>query len=154
MDSLVSRLGSRDGGYRRNLPCPAGEEEGMSRWDLLFWIYLVNAILLISHEIDSAYWQEWDLFRVPGGVSGFLLLHFPLLFAVLYGLVLVYQQTFAGLTLSLLLSLAGLFAFSIHTYFLRRGRDEFKAPISQFILVATLTLSLVQAAVTVYLLLQ
>lgn len=29
---------------------------------LLFWIYLVNAVLLINHEIDSAYWQEWKLF--------------------------------------------------------------------------------------------
>jgi hypothetical protein len=26
---------------------------------ILFWIYLINAILLINHEIDSAYWKEW-----------------------------------------------------------------------------------------------
>jgi hypothetical protein len=31
--------------------------------DLLFWLYLVNSVLLINHEIDSAYWKEWDLFR-------------------------------------------------------------------------------------------
>lgn len=123
-------------------------------WEALFWIYLVNAVLLINHEIDSAYWQEWELFRLPGGISGFLLLHFPLLFVVLYGLVLVYQRTLTGLILSLLLSLGGLFAFGIHTYFLRKGRDEFKASMSQFILVATLVLSLLQVAVTVYLLLQ
>jgi hypothetical protein len=123
-------------------------------WEAVFWIYLFNAVLLINHEIDSAYWQEWELFRLPGGISGFLLVHFPLLFVVLYGLVLVHQRTLAGLIFSLLLSLGGLFAFSIHTYFLRRGRDEFKAPVSQFILVATLVLSLVQAAVTLSLLLQ
>ena len=123
-------------------------------WEALFWIYLVNAVLLINHEIDSAYWQEWELFRLPGGLSGFLLLHFPLLFVVLYGLVLVFQQARVGLVFSLLLSVGGLFAFGIHTYFLRRGRDEFQAPMSRFILVATLVLSLVQAAVTVYLLLQ
>ena len=95
-----------------------------------------------------------DLFRLPGGISGFLLLHFPLLFVVLYGLVLVSQQTLAGLILSLLLCFGGLFAFGIHTYFLRRGRDEFKAPVSQFILAATFILSLVQAVATVYLLMQ
>jgi hypothetical protein len=122
-------------------------------WSVLFWIYLVNAVLLINHEIDSAYWQEWELFRLPGGLTGFLLLHFPILFLVLYGLVLVYQQTLAGLILSLVLSFGGLFAFSIHTYFLRQGRDEFKLPISRLILAATLVVSLAQTAITLYLLL-
>ena len=27
--------------------------------DTLFWLYLVNAVILIVHEIDSAYWKEW-----------------------------------------------------------------------------------------------
>jgi hypothetical protein len=120
--------------------------------ETLFWIYLVNAVLLINHEIDSAYWKEWDLFRLPGGITGFLLLHFPLLFLALYGLVLVFQQTFAGLIFSLVLSLSGVFAFAIHTYFIRKGRSEFDAAISRLILVATFVVSLAQAAVTVYLL--
>ena len=122
-------------------------------WEILFWIYLVNAVLIINHEIDSAYWHEWELFHLPGSITGFLLLHFPLLFVVLYGLVLVFQQTAAGLILSLVLSLGGLFAFTIHTYFIRRGREEFKGPMSQFILAATLIVSLIQAILTIYLLL-
>ena len=122
--------------------------------ETLFWIYLVNAVLLINHEIDSAHWKEWDLFRLPGGITGFLLLHFPLLFLALYGLVLVFQQTFAGLILSLVLGLSGVFAFAIHTYFIRKGRSEFGTAISRFILVATFVVSLAQVAVTVYLLVQ
>lgn len=117
--------------------------------ETLFWVYLVNAVLLISHEIDSAYWKEWELFRLPGGLTLFLLLHFPLLFLVLYGLVLLHQRTVAGLIISLLLSVAGLFAFAVHTYFLRKGRDEFKLPISLIILAATLVVSLVQMALTI-----
>ena len=81
--------------------------------ELLFWIYLINAVLLINHEIDSAYWKEWDLFGLPGGITGFLLIHFPLLFLILYGLVLVYQLTIAGLILSLALSLGGVFALNL-----------------------------------------
>lgn len=123
-------------------------------WSLLFWLYLANAVLLIDHEIDSAYWKEWDLFGLKGGVGGFLLLHLPLLGAILYGLVLVEQRTAAGLALSALLCLGGLFAFSIHTYFLRRGRAEFQAPISRLLLVATLVVSLVQGAVTLVLFFQ
>jgi len=117
-------------------------------WQVLFWLYLVNAVLLIDHEIDSAYWKEWDLFGLKGGVGGFLLLHIPLLGTILYGLVLVAQRTIAGLILSLLLCFGGLFAFSIHTYFLRRGHAEFKAPVSQLLLVGTLVVSLVQGVVT------
>ena len=117
-------------------------------WEALFWLYLANSVLLINHEMDSAYWKEWELFRLPGGITGFLLVHFPLWFLALYGLVLVFRQTVAGLVLSLVVSLAGVFAFSIHTYFLRRGRDEFRTPISRFILAASLVVSLAQAAVT------
>ena len=90
--------------------------------EFLFWLYLVNAVLLINHEIDSAYWKEWELFHLPGGITGFLLIHFPLLLFVLYGLVLVSRHSFAGLVFSLILSCGGVFAYAIHTYFLRKGR--------------------------------
>jgi hypothetical protein len=60
---------------------------------LLLGLYLVNSVLLINHEIDSAYWKEWRLFKLPGGSTGFLLLHFPLLFLILLGLVLVYRHS-------------------------------------------------------------
>jgi hypothetical protein len=119
-------------------------------WKPLFWLYLLNATLLVVHEMDSAYWREWELFRLPGGLTGFLLLHLPLVAVVLYGLVLVWERTPAGLILSLLLSLAGLFAFSIHTYFLRRGRHEFDLPVSRLILVTTLVVSLLLAGLTAF----
>jgi len=89
--------------------------------DLLFWLYLTNAVLLINHEIDSAYWKEWEIFKLPGGITGFLLLHFPLLFFVLYGLVLIVRQSFWGFIFSIILCLGGIFAFVIHTYFLKQG---------------------------------
>jgi hypothetical protein len=65
--------------------------------DLLVWVYLTNSVLLINHEIDSAYWKEWDLFKLPGDITGFLILHFPILFFILYGLILVVKQSAAGL---------------------------------------------------------
>lgn len=120
--------------------------------DALFWLYLTNAVLLINHEIDSAYWKEWDLFHLPGGIGGFLLLHFPLLFLVLYGMAAVAGQRPSAPWFSLLLSAGGIFAFSIHTYFLKKGRQEFDHPVSKGILWATLVVSLAQMAVTVLLL--
>ena len=117
----------------------------------LFWLYLFNSVVLIVHEIDSAYWKEWKLFKLPGGLSGFLLLHIPLVFIILYGLVLVREEVFGGLITSLLLGFGGIFAFSIHKYFSNRGHHEFRVPISQFILVSTLVLSIIQIPVTIYL---
>jgi hypothetical protein len=119
---------------------------------VLFWLYLINTILLIVHEIDSAFWKEWELFKLPGGIGGFLIMHFPLLFLILYGLVLVAEQSFAGLIVSLVLSAGGIFAFCIHTAFIRKGRHEFNTPISQFILTLMLGVSTIQAAVTIYVL--
>jgi hypothetical protein len=118
--------------------------------DLLFWLYLTNAVLLINHEIDSAYWKEWELFRLPGGITGFLLLHFPLLFVVLYGLVLIVKLSVFGFIFSLILCFGGIFAFVIHTYFMKQGRKEFNKPISKLILVLTLLVSIAQLIVTLF----
>lgn len=115
----------------------------------LFWLYLINAILLVTHEIDSAYWHEWELLGLPGDISGFLLLHLPLLFLLFYGLILVYEQTHSGLIFSLLLSLAGIFAFVVHVYFLSLGRSEFNLPISLAILITAFIVSLIQSGLTI-----
>lgn len=120
--------------------------------EVLFWLYLINAVLLICHEIDSAYWREWEMFNLPGGEWFFVLLHFPLVFAVLYGLVLVWEGITAGLVISLLLAASGIFAFTIHMIFIARGHHQFKTAISMFVLLATLLASLGQAVVTVLLL--
>lgn len=120
-------------------------------WDLLLWVYIINAVLLINHEIDSAYWKEWELFGLPGGVDLFLLLHLPLVFLVLWGLLKVAQQNVLGLIMSLVMAGGGLFAFCIHAWFLRRGRAEFNSFISKAILAATLVASIGQIFITVQL---
>ncbi|GAK58906.1 hypothetical protein U27_05881 [Candidatus Vecturithrix granuli] len=123
-------------------------------WKLLLWLYLINGTLLINHEMDSAYWHEWKLFKLPGKMTGFLLLHFPLFFLILAGAVWVSHQSIAGLVVSGMLSIGGIFAFSIHTYFIKRGHPEFNALVSQGILIATLFVSSGQAIVTFVLFLQ
>jgi hypothetical protein len=120
--------------------------------EILLWIYVVNATLIIVHEIDSAYWKEWELFKLPGKVNFFLVLHIFLIFIILLGIVLFFRDVLWGLILSLILSLAGILAFSIHRWFINKGHTEFKTPVSQLILAATLIISLVQLAYTLYLL--
>lgn len=119
--------------------------------DVLLWIYLINATLIITHEIDSAYWKEWELFKLPGKINFFLILHIFLVFIILLGIVLLLNNLLWGLILSLILSLAGIFAFSIHRWFISKGHSEFKTTVSQSILVTTLIISLIQLFFTFYL---
>ncbi len=116
--------------------------------DAMFWFYFLNAILLIVHEIDSAYWKEWELFKLRGGITGFLVIHFPLIGAILFGLVAITQWYVVGIVFSFILCAGGLFAFTIHTYFLKKGKEEFNSPISIGILIATLVVSLTQLTLT------
>ena len=127
--------------------------------DILVALYIANAVLLILHEMDSSYWKEWNLLKPPSGgaragfddlkaLTVFLLLHIPLLFLVLYGLLRLQEGTSTGLVLSLVLSGAGLFAFGLHMVFLKKGRPEFRAAISIGILISTLVVSIAQLALT------
>lgn len=119
--------------------------------DLLFWIYLINATILIIHEIDSAYWEEWKLINPndKNGINGFLIMHLPLIFTVMIGLVLVYEDKFAGLIISLILSAFGLFAFFFHFYHLRKGRPEFNTIISKAMIISTFIISIFQIVLTI-----
>jgi len=121
-------------------------------WDVVLWLYIINSAILINHEIDSAFWHEWELFGMKGGVEGFLIIHLPLWAGLLYGLVALSRHQHAGLVFSCVVSAVGIFAFCIHTYFLRKGRPEFNTVFSKAHLVGTLAVSVVQLSVTAYIL--
>ena len=119
-----------------------------------YWLYLANMTLLVVHEMDSAYWREWDLFHLKGGAGAFLLVHIPLVLALLWGAGEMRDGSTAGLALSMALAIAGVCAFFIHMYFIRRGHPEFTTPVSVFILASTLIVSLVQMPLAILLLLR
>ena len=114
-------------------------------WDILFWVYFTNGVMLICHEIDSAYWHEWKLFNIPGGITGFLVFNMAVIPPFLYGIVLVAQKNPAGLIFAMAAAAVGIFTFCIHIFFLAKGRPEFRAPMSILILAAVLAASAVQA---------
>ena len=115
---------------------------------LLLSLYFANAFALLLHETDSAYWEEWRLFGIPGGEPGFLGLHIPLYAVLLLGPVSLEQVARLSLIISLFVGLSGLFAFGIHTYQRKEGVHTFEHPSSKAILWATLLLSLPQVALT------
>jgi hypothetical protein len=120
-------------------------KHSMQTKSILSWLYLLNATVLIAHQIDSAYWHEWDLFGMPGGIQLNLLLNIPLVMLVLFGQQCLTQGRTAGIVCSWLLVVGGLFAVSIHSYFLLQGDNSFRLPVSLGLLAATFFLSLAQA---------
>jgi hypothetical protein len=110
-------------------------------------LYLVNTALLATHEIDSAYWHEWDLFHLPGGIQLFLVLNLLLLLVVLYGFARVSRLERGTKGFSYLLAGAGIFAFVVHTTLIMLGNPEFRMPVSLGLLIATLCVSVAQILV-------
>ena len=64
--------------------------------NLLLILYTINAILLILHEIESAYEKEWEILKLPGDISFFLIIHVPILIIIFLGTVWIERQTFQG----------------------------------------------------------
>lgn len=110
--------------------------------DLLIWAYIISATILMVHEIDSGYWKEWELFKLPGGQSFFMIIHIPLVALILYGLIEVYQKTTAGTVFSIILASAGIIGFCLHTYFLLKGKKQFDVLVSKVLIIAMLISSL------------
>lgn len=110
-------------------------------------LYLFNASILIAHEIDSAYWHEWDLFGLPGGIELFLLLNLILVMVVLYGFSRVVRWSDGSFGFSVFLAIAGIFAFTIHMFFIAIGHPEFRSPTSVTLLSSALLISVAQLVV-------
>jgi hypothetical protein len=112
-------------------------------------LYLINLALLATHEIDSAFWHEWKLFGLPGGIDLFLILNFALLLLFLYGFEKVVEWKKGAPAFSYFLAASGIFAFGIHSYFILNGNPEFTSVISYGILLLTLLVSISQLVVTI-----
>ena len=108
-------------------------------------LFFANAIVLLAHQIDAAFWHEWVLFGLPGGIQFFLLLNLPIIALVIYGQRSLALGRPSGKAVSWALAASGLFAAVFHGFYLLRGDEAFRLPFSLALLVATFVLSLAQA---------
>ena len=83
-------------------------------------IYIVNATLLLLHEIESAYEKEWEILNLPGKITGFLLLHLPIILLIFYGLIELEHRSTIGLIVSIVFGIGGIIPFLVHKIFVRR----------------------------------
>jgi len=106
----------------------------MKRTNKLKVLYIVVFTLLIVHEIDSAFWKEWELFHIPGGIQVFNVIHIVVLPIFIIGYGVLIDNVDKGIKYSFLLSILGILAFIIHSIFMSIGFDQFKIPVSILII--------------------
>ncbi|SFU30321.1 DUF6713 family protein [Pseudoduganella namucuonensis] len=111
---------------------------------LLRRLFLANATVLITHQIDAAYWREWELFLIPGGNQVNLLLNLPIIALVLYAHSRVVADPPGGLAYHRLLAALGFLTVGIHAFFFAHGTDAFRQPMSIALMATTGALSLWQ----------
>lgn len=96
----------------------------MERW------YFVTLLAQILHQIDGAYWHEWDMFAVPGGMQGFLVFNGCAVGALLSGYRSVLLQKTTARVWAIACAVVGIATFCIHAAFAIAGRNEFVLPLS------------------------
>ena len=111
--------------------------------------YLKSYIFLIFHQIDAAYWHEWELFFLPGGIQGYLVFNMLIIPFLLIGYKNVIVESGNAAKYSFLCSGLGSLTFVIHILFLIFGYEQFKLPLSLIIIVMCLFSSVWQLKQTI-----
>ncbi|MBD3288024.1 hypothetical protein GF337_04405 [candidate division KSB1 bacterium] len=95
--------------------------------------YILNATLLLLHEIESAYEKKWEILKLPGKITGFLLMHIPIILLFFYGAIEIENVSTAGMIIGTVFGVAGILPFLVHKFFIRKP-ELFNLPISNVII--------------------
>ena len=108
-------------------------------------LYLANTALLVAHEIDSAYWKEWELFHLPGGIQLFVVLNLLLVLGFLWGIPVIVLGRPGSRVFQWLLVATGFLAPILHGVFLAGGDFRFRNGVSLSVLGAMALVSTAQS---------
>lgn len=112
-------------------------------------LYVLNLSLITTHQVDAAFWHEWDVFGVPGGLPFFLVFNFVAVGLLAYGLVVVAARRPKARLAALLCAGVCLLTVVIHALFFFVDPVAFWTPMSIAIfgaLAATSVLQIVSAS--------
>ena len=100
--------------------------------------YFWTMLSLILHQVDAAYWREWEMFHLPGGIQGFLVFNLAAITVVLVGYRHVLLGTQQASRYAAVCAALGVGTFLIHAGFALAGLDQFHLPLSMAIIVLCL----------------
>jgi hypothetical protein len=116
--------------------------------DLLVVLYIANTVILLLHEIDSAYWKEWEIFSPKGKPAGFILLHIPMIALMLWGLLELHDRSVAGYVLALIAAVGGFLPVLVHKLFFKTP-DKFNTEVSSLIIYSSIVSGALLLAATI-----
>ena len=100
--------------------------------------YFWTMLFLILHQLDAAYWKEWEMFHLPGGVQGFLVFNLAAIAVVLAGYRHVLLATARATLYAGVCAALGVGTCLIHAGFALAGLEQFHLPLSVAIIVLCL----------------
>jgi len=100
---------------------------------MFVFFYIINVTLLLSHEIESGYEKEWEILKLPGKITGFLLFHIPIIIIFFYGLYCIIQYPQIKLIISLITGVSGFIPFLVHKIIVNK-KEYFNRRISNIII--------------------
>jgi hypothetical protein len=105
------------------------------------FLYVWTLAVCTVHEVDSAYWHEWEVLRLPGGIQLFLIESLILAVPFLFGLARIAKRARSGPVYGIVLAVMGIIGFGIHAFLLLRGGTEFRNTTSLAIIALMLVFS-------------
>ena len=114
-------------------------------------IYVINATLLFLHEMESAYVKEWEILKLPGKITGFLLLHIPVVLVLFWGAVEIEKKTTTGAIIGLIAGIGGLLPFAVHKLLVKK-KGYFESTTSNVIIYLNVLAGIATALLAVLLL--
>ena len=100
---------------------------------MLEFFYILNVTLLLLHEIESSYEKEWEILKLPGKITGFIIFHIPILFLLFYGLYCIIQYPQIKTIISIIMGIASFIPFLVHKIFFNK-KGYFNKPISNIVI--------------------
>ena len=111
-------------------------------------VAVLNLSLVMAHQADAAYWKEWEMFGLPGGIQLFTLFNLAAFLLLLWLYSAVFSRQRKGLRSSFLIAALSGVVLPIHAIFALAGFTEFHLPVSIGIIIGTFIVSIWQAILT------
>lgn len=108
----------------------------------------LNLSLVMAHQADAAYWREWEMFGLPGGIQFFTLFNLAAFLFLLWCFAAMVLRQREGLRGSFLIAALSGVVLPIHAAFAIAGFTQFHLPVSIAVIVGTFVVSLWQAVLT------
>jgi hypothetical protein len=100
---------------------------------MMEFCYILNVTLLLLHEIESGYEKEWEILKLPGKITGFLLLHIPVILIFFYGFYSIIMYPHTRGIFSVITGIAGFIPFLVHKIAVNK-KGHFNKPISNILI--------------------